>query len=537
MPEIKKLRFAVLVDGPLLKKWQIDTVQQLLNSELSELIGFIKNEDSSKNTASTVSLVFRYLYKKVDHFGPLQLVDWEKQFPNTPKHSFTPEKKGISNYFKKSDLDCFKELELDFVLRFGFGILKGEALTVPTYGVWSFHHGNPNKYRGGPAAFWEIFEGNYITGSVLQQLTEKLDQGQVIREGFFQTIHHSYKASLHHILEETAEWPTLAVKSIVQHPQQKLVLTAVKEKGKLYKVPGNFTSTRFLFKVLSNKVKFHVDRLFRAEKWNIGRVSQPIEELVSNPLKRIKWLNEAPSSKYYADPFAWNNKEILLELFDYKSGKGSLKKLDTNSGKITDFLDDPTHFSYPFSISESGKRYILPEKYKSKQLHLYEVDSKLNIIEKKLLLEGPWIDPTLFEKEGTWWLTCMHKSSPKENLYLFYASSIEGPYTPHLLNPVLTDIRSARPAGTPFLVNGKIIRPTQNCSKTYGGSIVLKQIEILSPTEFEESFVTEILPVKGRFSEGLHTLSKANDEILVDGKRYHFSFWNFWNQLTASFKN
>ncbi len=31
MLEIKKLRFAVLVDCPLLKKWQMDTVQHLLD--------------------------------------------------------------------------------------------------------------------------------------------------------------------------------------------------------------------------------------------------------------------------------------------------------------------------------------------------------------------------------------------------------------------------------------------------------------------------------------------------------------------------
>ncbi len=536
MPEIKKLRFAVLVDGNLLKKWQIDTVHHLLNSELAELVGFIKNEGNSKNAVSKVSLGFRYIYKKVDHIGPLQIVEWEKQFPNAAKHSFTPDKKGIANYFNKSDLDKFNSLKLDFVLRFGFGILKGEALTIPRYGIWSFHHGNPRKYRGGPATFWEIFEGNPITGSMLQQLNEKLDQGQLIREGFFQTINHSYKANLHHALAETVEWPTHAVKSIVHNPQQQLVLKAIEKKGQLYKVPGNFTSIRFILKVLSNKITFHVERLFRAEKWNIGRVAQPIEEVVNTSLKPIKWLNEAPSSTYYADPFAWNKKEILLELYDYKSGKGSLKKLDTYSGKITDFLDKKSHYSYPFSLTEDGSNYILPENYKSNQLQLYKVDNKLNTIEKFALLEGPWIDPTLFKQDGKWWLSCMHQSSPKENLHLFYADSIEGPYNPHLMNPVLTDIRSTRPAGTPFKVDGKTIRPTQNCSRTYGGSIVLKQIEKLSPTEFKESFVTEIFPPKGRYSKGLHTLSKANDEILVDGKRYHFSFWNFWNQIKASFK-
>ena len=536
MSEIKKLRFAVLVDGPLLKKWQMEAVQHLLDTEHAQLVGFIENVSTSKNEVSNVSLGFRYIQRKVDRLGPLQIAAWEKQFPNTPTFSFSPEHKGIANYFTESDLETFKSLDLDVVLRFGFGILKGEALTIPTHGVWSFHHGNPRKYRGGPAAFWEIFNGDSITGSMLQQLNEKLDQGQLIREGFFQTINHSYRANLHHVLEETATWPALALKAIANHPEQKLALKVIPEKGKLYKVPSSLTSVRFLLKVFANKINFHMTRLFRAEKWNVGRVTQPIEDLVNDPINKVKWLNEAPGSMYYADPFAWNNKEILLELYDYKRSKGCIKKLDTNSGKLSDFLSDDTHYSYPFSIHHNEKRYVLPENYRSNALQLHEVDEQLNVLQKNVILEGPWIDPTLFEKDGKWWLSCMHQSSPKENLYLFYSNSIEGPYSPHLLNPVLTDIRSARPAGTPFLVNGKVIRPAQNCSKTYGGSVVLKQIETLNPTEFEESFVRETLPPKGRFSEGLHTLSKVGDEILVDGKRYYFNFWNFWNQLKASFK-
>tara|TARA_B110000046_G_scaffold63181_2_gene70647 strand:+ start:19745 stop:21367 length:1623 start_codon:yes stop_codon:yes gene_type:complete len=535
MPENRKLRFAVLVDGPLLKKWQSDSIQHVLDTKHAEFVGFIQNTGSRNQPTTSVSLGFRYIYKKIDRNGPLQLTEWEKQFPTTPKFSFTPESKGIANFFNESDLEALKMLELDVVIRFGFGILKGEVLSIPTYGIWSFHHGNPRKYRGGPAAFWEIFEGNSITGSILQQLNEKLDQGQLIREGFFQTTNHSYQANLYHVLEETAVWPALAVKAIISHPQQKLALQTISEKGKLYKVPGNFTSLRFIFNVFLNKVSFHLNRLFRAEKWNVGRVNQPIEELINKPMKLIKWLNEAPSNSYYADPFTWKKKEVLLELYNYKSSKGSLKKLDTNSGKLIHFLDDKTHYSYPFSIQHGEKRYVLPENYKNNLLQLHEVDNQLNVLQKYKILEGPWIDPTLFQKDGKWWLSCVHASSPKENLYLFYANSIEGPYNPHLLNPVLTDIRSSRPAGTPFLLNEKIIRPTQNCSKTYGGSVVLKQIDKLSPTEFEESFVKEILPQEGRYSNGLHTLSTSGEEILVDGKRYYFNFWNFWNQLKASF--
>lgn len=535
MAEQRKLRFAVLVDSKILKKWQVDSIQYLLDTQESEFIGFIQNESVIKHKSKS-SLGFRYIFKKIDHFGPLQLVKWEENFAGAATYKFSPKVKGIANYLEKEDLETLKSLNLDFLLRFGFGILKGEALTIPRYGVWSFHHGDPRKYRGGPAGFWEIFKADPVTGSILQQLNEKLDQGKIIQEGFFKTIDHSYKANLFHLLEETASWPALAVKAIAHHPQHSLVLKTNEVKGKLYKIPGNLVSVQFIFLVFFKKIKFHLNRLFKAEKWNVGQVFQPIQTLVNQPIESIKWLKEAPKNNYYADPFGWSDNEILIELFDYKSGKGSLQKIDINSGNWSDILHDEIHFSYPFCIKEKGKKYILPENYKSKRLYLYEVDDHLKVIKTHLLLDGAWIDPTIFKMDGKWWLSCMNHSSPRENLYLFYSNSIEGSYRPHSLNPVLTDIRSARPGGTPFVIDNKIIRPTQNCSQTYGGSIVLKQIDKLSPNEFQEHRIKEIFPQKGKYSKGLHTLSANGNKILVDGKRYYFNFWNFWNQLSASFK-
>jgi len=43
------------------------------------------------------------------------------------------------------------------------------------FGVWSWHHGDEDKYRGGPPAFWEIVNADPVTGALLQRLTERLD--------------------------------------------------------------------------------------------------------------------------------------------------------------------------------------------------------------------------------------------------------------------------------------------------------------------------------------------------------------------------
>jgi hypothetical protein len=69
--------------------------------------------------------------------------------------------------------------EADVAIRFGFGILKGDALDAPEYGVLSFHHGDLREYRGMPSGFWEYLHGEDTAGVTLQRLSETLDGGEI----------------------------------------------------------------------------------------------------------------------------------------------------------------------------------------------------------------------------------------------------------------------------------------------------------------------------------------------------------------------
>lgn len=71
--------------------------------------------------------------------------------------------------------------ELDILVRFGFGIIRGQILNAPTYGVFSYHHGDIREYRGRPAGFWEFMNDEPTIGVTLQQLTDELDGGRVIQ--------------------------------------------------------------------------------------------------------------------------------------------------------------------------------------------------------------------------------------------------------------------------------------------------------------------------------------------------------------------
>src|SRR5439155_12990002 len=88
------------------------------------------------------------------------------------------------------------------------------------------------------------------------------------------------------------------------------------------------------------------------------------------------------------------------------------------------------------------------------------------------------------------------------------------------------DITSARPAGVPFWVAGSLIRPAQDCSRSYGGAITLNKIHELTPTRFREETVASIVPdPRGPYPDGIHTLSFVGDSMLIDSKRHVFR-WN-----------
>ena len=97
---------------------------------------------------------------------------------------------------------------------------------------------------------------------------------------------------------------------------------------------------------------------------------------------------------------------------------------------------------------------------------------------ERVLLDGfPGCDATPVEHDGRWWLFCGNQDDRgTERLYLFMADALTGPWRPHPGNPVKADAGSARPGGLPFVHEGVLYRPAQDCSRTYGGALVLNRV-------------------------------------------------------------
>ena len=68
------------------------------------------------------------------------------------------------------------------VLIGGFGIVKEPLLSAAPGGILSYHHGDMRRYRGQPAGFWELYNGEKEMGVTVQRISAGLDNGTPIVE-------------------------------------------------------------------------------------------------------------------------------------------------------------------------------------------------------------------------------------------------------------------------------------------------------------------------------------------------------------------
>jgi len=303
-----------------------------------------------------------------------------------------------------------------------------------------------------------------------------------------------------------------------------------------FQIPTQDQIQTFNKKISRAKRKHRINQIFFHNKWNIGIIHAPIEEIA---LKKktsfeVKWFNEAKGKNFYADPFGHEiNGEKIIFFENYNGKKGILSAKKSNGATITS-LQIPAHLSYPFTFSHRGKHYCLPEQNESEKLLLYQIHPETLALENgKVILENfKAVDPTLYHKDEKWYLFCTNAAQKGADLrlYIFIADTLEGPWRAHQKNPVKNDICSARPAGPLFEKDGILYRPAQDSSSVYGGEIVIHRIAILSESEFVETEINRIQPSQftGNYTEGCHTISPLGTSTLIDAKRKVFTLRNLF---------
>jgi hypothetical protein len=434
------------------------------------------------------------------------------------------------------DLEKIRSKNLDVLIRFGFNILHGDILKAARYGIWSYHHGDNEFYRGGPAHFWEMWEGSPLSGVVLQVLSEELDGGLALCKSLFATEgapsvsrnrFTPYWGAAEMIIRKLNElhrygWDLVREKALPPTPYQ--------GKRKIYRTPSNLDVLRWLGPVLARKAISYPFREKIVQHWKIAcRVNgQPLYSSDSKPdLTGFRWI-DPPKGSFWADPFAFeiNGKcWLFFEDYSYRQRRAHIACAEISAqgalGTPLVCLDDPgRHYSYPHIFRAGSDIFMIPESANSDSVTLFRCQQFPDKwVREATLLQGKFVDTTVWEHGGLWWLmtTSAEPSSRAGSLLLFYSESVRGEWHFHPANPISTDIRRNRGAGRVFRNHTQLIRPSQSCAPSYGYSFTFNEITELSKTSYSERSFKTITPDACKGLSGIHTYNHAGNLELIDG--------------------
>ncbi|MHB0999883.1 MAG: glucosamine inositolphosphorylceramide transferase family protein [Armatimonadota bacterium] len=294
-----------------------------------------------------------------------------------------------------------------------------------------------------------------------------------------------------------------------------------------------------------SRMKHIYRKHFKTDQWNIGIVDHPIHTFLSPDfIPDIRWLPTPKNGTFHADPFGMVKDDhtfIFMEEYDYQQWKGKISVIEIIDGRFSNpvpVMEMPCHMSYPYLIEHDDAIYCIPETCEIREVVLYKaVEFPYRWSTAKTLIRGiAAVDSTVFYYNNMWWMFCTDDDdNPNEKLFIWYAEDLSGPWKPHLSNPVKTDRCSARPGGTPFIHDGAIYRPSQDCTNSYGNRLIINRIcELTTSTYIEERAAVAGPFSKEPYKNGTHTLSSIGSMTLIDAKREI----TMWPDLRASvFKN
>jgi hypothetical protein len=426
-------------------------------------------------------------------------------------------------------------IELDFILCFSDARLPDALIDVPRLGVWRYHVGDWSDYRGGPPAFWEVYDAAPATAVLLLRDGTDPAIALVLRQGFLRSQILSVRKNRTQLLNRAADWPARVCREIARTGLAEAPgIATLRTEGGPRRLPSPLQRARLSARILARMAAVGVRSLFRHDQWNIGIIDRPIEESLAMSVPDVRWLPATPRAELRADPFGTlhgGRSTIFCEYFSYRDNRGYIVAMDADAPDVSITVrigpEKPVHLSYPYLLEEGGKLWCIPESSAAGEVAMYEFERFPDVcVRAATLIAGRGLaDATLFAHQERWWLAASDVAEKGANseLHLWYADAPGGPWRPHAGNPVKIDVRSARPGGTPFVVDGQLYRPAQDCSSTYGARIVINRVLALSPTEFCEEVAATVNPdPRGPYPAGLHTLSKFGARTLIDGKRSIF---------------
>ncbi|TWT21095.1 hypothetical protein FQY83_06950 [Luteimonas marina] len=515
-----RIKVALLVDDLSLSRWQEEALSAV--SDLLEVVVVLNCSNTvthkrvfahagyyALNVLSIRSTLSR---KRAVEFDGLEVLTFDSLYS------------GAWQTIPDGIVDAMRARGVRTIIKFGMSLLRMDNLEGVD--VLSFHHGDPRFYRGRPAGFYEIQNNAPCVGMIVQKLSNVLDGGEVLALGHAKLYPYSYRQTIQGLYRAS---PALFRRALMNYRNGLTV--AIKPKGKNYRLPGNWTVAKFCAPMLSRKFSRLLYGALFEKKWNI---------VVRDDLDIFSWATTTVSGgrqpripekySFLADPFFSSDGSVVrAEAMVASSGLGEIVEFEAVTLEFSRKLLAGPHFSYPYTVTDAGQEFILPEVagHEAPYLLTPSGDRKIPL---RGLEDARIVDPSLVRHGDHYYLFGGQPQSAAGMLYVYVADAPDGPYLPHPMNPVVMHPAGARMGGRLIHRDGALYRFGQDNSGSYGNGVKIMQVTVLSPDAYEEREIGEL-----RFSDakGPHTVDHRNGNVVLDYYVEKFSLLAGYRRLAA----
>ncbi len=448
--------------------------------------------------------------------------------------------------FNPDDKSKLKAYNPDFIIKLAYGVCANEILSLPAHGVWSFSMKDFGSEAEDTTGYSEVMKKEPVTAEELVIIKGNVEKNTAITRVFESTCSYSQSINRDKVLRRASLFIPRVTKGLYYFGPDYLKMLEERYYSYDPNIIRKLSAPSFLHAARNIVISMVllISKILKkliytdAFSWNLLYNIGTEKDFLKNNYGTFKCI-KPPKDKFWADPFVIDKAGkyfVFVEEFIYKRNKGHISVLELDKEgrllNVSKIIEASYHISYPFIFEKGDTYYMIPETGGNRTIDLYkcsEFPGKWVFI--KTIMQGVnAVDTTLFYHGGKWWLfTVIDKinsalgASPE--LYLFFNDDfLSDNWISHPLNPVVTDVRNARAAGKVFIREGKIYRPSQDCSERYGNSFDINLILTLTESDYKEEKVLKVKPEWDKKLKGTHTFNFDGDFTIIDAYTFRRRF-------------
>lgn len=539
------LRLGVLLDSDQVPAWMYHALEQVVRSGCAEFsllvlddrrppqkrtLGRLWNARHEVGYRILSALDERLFPSEPDALAPRSALEL---LPDVPVLEVSPNQWSRSEWPGASVADKIRARGVDILVDATGRVPCGSILDAARYGVWSYYHSDDRAKRGGPPGFWEAVNNWPETGTTLHCRGGRWGDSTVLYRSWFGTYPFSPARNRNRCLWASSSFLARQI-ALLHRVGEEVFLAEISGysdgvdvyDGQQYRTPSNLRAAWLAAGLLTRILVEIQQRMSRLVTWYL---MFDLTDDISAELCEFGQIKPT-KDRFWADPMVVHRDSryyVFVEEYMYQAQKAHIAVIEMDQqGQYTGpvpVLEESYHLSYPFVVEWQERFWMVPESAENHTIDLYECvefPSQWRFV-MTLMKDVQAVDTTLLYHESRWWLfTAMAEnegSFPEVELFLFYADElVTHEWTPHPQNPIVSDVKRARPAGKIFSRNGRLYRPSQDGSKLYGHGFDLNEILCLSETEYAERTAASVRPRWDRKVLGTHTFAREGQLTVID---------------------